>query len=71
MKKNNIPIVCDLDGTLIKSDLFIESLLIYIKLNFYHIFIAIYKLITPRIALKNYITHSFKPNAKNIPFNTE
>jgi 4-hydroxybenzoate polyprenyltransferase len=71
MKKNNIPIVCDLDGTLIKSDLFIESLLIYIKLNFYHIFIAIYKLITQRIAFKNYITHSFKPNAKNIPFNTE
>ena len=70
MKKKNTPIVCDLDGTLIKSDLFIESLLIYIKLNFFHIFIAIYKLITQRIIFKNYITDSYKPNPNKIPFNT-
>jgi len=71
MKKKNIPIVCDLDGTLIKSDLFMESLLIYIKLNFFHIFIAIYKLITQRITFKNYITSFYKPNPNNIALNTE
>jgi len=71
MKKKNTPIICDLDGTLIKNDLFIESLLIYIKLNFFHIFIVIYKLITQRINFKNYITDSFKPNPNKILFNTD
>ena len=69
--KKNIPIVCDLDGTLIKSDLFLESLLIYIKSNFFLIFNLVYQLLFNKLIFKAFITHQFPVNGKKIPLNQE
>ena len=69
--KKNIPIVCDLDGTLIKSDLFLESLLIYIKSNFFLIFNLVYQLLFNKLIFKAFITHRFPVNGKKIPINQE
>lgn len=69
--EKNIPIVCDLDGTLIKSDLYLESLVIFIKKNYFFILNIFYQILFNKISFKHKITQKIKLDANNIPINFE
>lgn len=53
MSSLNIPLVVDLDGTLIKSDLLFESFIALFKKNPFYIFYMLFWLITGKARLKN------------------
>ncbi|WP_288903825.1 UbiA family prenyltransferase [uncultured Sneathiella sp.] len=61
-------IVVDLDGTLVRTDLFVESLLRYLKGNPFKIFRLILWLLKGRAYAKEKIAHLIKIDAEYLPY---
>ena len=71
MKPMRNPLVVDLDGTLIRSDLLIESYLILIKSNIIYIFISLLWLIKGKAHLKEQIAKRVKVPVELLPYNQQ
>jgi 4-hydroxybenzoate polyprenyltransferase/phosphoserine phosphatase len=71
MNPTAIPCVVDLDGTLINSDLLVESFLLLIRRNPLYVFLAVCWLLKGRAALKAHIAQRVKLNAAALPYNLE
>ena len=69
MNSKEIPLVVDLDGTLIKSDTLIESINKFILSNFLNIFKIFLWLFKGRLFLKNKLADNISLDFKNFPFN--
>lgn len=67
----NKVLICDLDGTLIKTDMLFESLFILLKNNFFYIFIIPFWLLKGKQVLKNEINNRIKFSPENLPFNQD
>ncbi len=65
------PLVVDLDGTLVKTDLLIESLFALIKQNPLYIFVIPFWLLKGRAYLKRKITHRVTLDVRVLPYNRE
>lgn len=66
---NDIPLVVDLDGTLINTDLLHEALILLIKKNFLYFFICIGWLFKGKIYLKNKIFSQIHIPPHLLPYN--
>jgi 4-hydroxybenzoate polyprenyltransferase len=65
------PLVADLDGTLIQTDLLIESAITLLKSNFFFIFIFPIWLLKGKANLKHEIASRINLNATLLPYNQE
>lgn len=70
MSKNN-PLVVDLDGTLIKTDILVETLLKYLKSNFFNFLYFIKFLIKGKSVLKHEISKAVEIDASLLPYNSD
>tara|TARA_R100001377_G_scaffold42347_1_gene23886 strand:- start:198 stop:1652 length:1455 start_codon:yes stop_codon:yes gene_type:complete len=70
-EKNPPPLYVDLDGTLIKSDLLLESFLELIKRNLLFIFLVPFWLISGKAHLKQHIAKRVELRVELLPYNTE
>lgn len=70
MNKKIIPLCVDCDGTLIKTDLLLESGLKFIAFNPFNIFMLIYWLFRGRKELKNQLASHVKIEASILPYNS-
>lgn len=68
---NQKPLIVDLDGTLILTDNFYESLLFYLKNFPLNIFLLIIKLFRGKLELKKYLSNFYDFNPKYLPYNEE
>ena len=68
-KKNSVPLVADVDGTLIKSDLLIESFLMLISTKPLHALASLGSLMRGRAAFKARVASETKLDTSNLPFN--
>lgn len=64
-------LVSDLDGTLIKSDLLIESFLVYIKASFFAFFDVFVWLFSGKATLKRQLASRIFLNPANLPYNKD
>ncbi|MES2823710.1 MAG: UbiA family prenyltransferase [Pseudomonadota bacterium] len=64
----SIPLVVDLDGTLIKSDLLVESALGFIRKNVLHIFLMVSWLISGKAVLKSRLAERFAIDESTLPY---
>lgn len=71
MKQNQEILVCDLDGTLIKTDFLFETLMSAISKNFFFLFGIIIHLFKGRANLKRYLAEIYEINPEIIPYNKE
>ena len=69
INSKEIPLVVDLDGTLIKTDVLIETINKLILHNFFNIFKILFWLIKGRLFLKNKLADNISLDFKNFPFN--
>ena len=69
--KNAAPLCVDLDGTLIKTDLLIESFFQLIKSNFLHVFLVPFWLAGGKANLKHRIAERVEIDAVSLPYNME
>ena len=67
---NDIPLVVDLDGTLINTDLLHEALILLVKKNFLYIFICMGWLFKGKVYLKKKISSHVQVQSKLLPYNT-
>jgi 4-hydroxybenzoate polyprenyltransferase len=65
------PLCVDLDGTLIRSDLLLESLLLLVKRNALYLFLAIVWLFRGKAVLKAEIASRVRLNPATLPYNKE
>ncbi len=65
---NKIPICVDLDGTLIKTDLLVESLFILIRTNLFYVFLIPYWLTKGRAFLKYEIAKRVELDVSTLPY---
>ncbi len=65
------PLCVDLDGTLVRSDLLLESWLLLVKRNPLYVFRALIWLLQGRAALKAEIAARVKVNPATLPYNRE
>src|SRR5260221_1879674 len=65
---NQIPLVVDLDGTLIKTDLLWESLARLLRRNPFQIFLILYWWTRGRAFRKNQLVHRVKINPATLPY---
>lgn len=63
------PLVVDLDGTLIRSDLLLESIWGSMGRNPIGLFFAIFRIFLGIAQLKSSVAHLFAPNVENLPYN--
>ncbi len=68
---NTIPLCVDLDGTLIKSDLLVESVLVLIKKNPFFVFMLPIWLLRGRANLKQRIADRARIDVDKLPYNEE
>lgn len=68
MDQNSEYIVVDLDGTLIRTDLLLESVLLFIKSNLLNLFLLIAWVFRGRAFLKARIAERVNINAENLPY---
>jgi len=64
-----VPLVVDLDGTLVTSDLMLESLLILAKRNLRRLFAVILSLLDGRAHFKQRLAREALPDAHTLPYN--
>ena len=64
-------LICDLDGTLIKTDMLFESLFILLRNNFFFIFLTPLWLLKGKQVLKNEIYKRIEFSPENLPYNQE
>lgn len=69
--ENNIPLIVDLDGTLIKTDLLLEGFKLLIKKNILYIFLCFLWLLKGKANLKYKIFQIVKIPSESLPFNEE
>lgn len=69
--KSSTPLVVDLDGTLIYTDLFFEGFILLLKKNLFFIFICFAWLLKGRVYLKNKILANIQISYKFLPYNIE
>ncbi|MBI4707807.1 MAG: UbiA family prenyltransferase [Candidatus Omnitrophica bacterium] len=69
MNQAEIPLIVDLDGTLIKTDLLLEGLYALLKRNISLIFIIPFWLMRGKACLKYQIATRFDIDAKSLPYN--
>lgn len=67
----HLPLVVDLDGTLIRTDLLVESASQYISKNLLRIFVIFYYLLKGRSQLKHFLAERVRLDAGALPYNTE
>lgn len=67
---SNIPLVVDLDGTLINTDLLHEALILLVKKNFLYIFICIGWLFKGKVYFKNKVFSLVQIQPELLPYNT-
>jgi beta-phosphoglucomutase-like phosphatase (HAD superfamily) len=65
------PLVIDLDGTLIKTDLLIESFLLLLRKNFLYLFLAPIWLLRGKAYFKAEIAGRVDIDVKLLPYNQE
>src|SRR6185312_747655 len=65
------PLVVDLDGTLIYTDLLHEGVILLLKRNFFYIFLFIPWLLKGKVFFKNKIFALVQINPKLLPYNSE
>ena len=71
MNKNIKYIFVDLDGTLIRTDIFLESILMLIKQNPLSVFLIIFWILQGRSVAKDKIAGLVKLNAETLPYTNE
>ncbi|MHB8321194.1 MAG: UbiA family prenyltransferase [Acidithiobacillus sp.] len=71
MKSKDIPLCVDLDGTLIRSDILLESLLVLIKKQPWIVFIIPFWLFRGRVFFKNEIAKRVDLNVQTLPYQAE
>lgn len=71
MNSKNIPIVVDLDGTLINTDLLFESFFRLIKINPLYVFTSFLWSIQGKSTLKRKIAERVEIDVSHLPYNTE
>lgn len=65
-----IPLIVDLDGTLIKTDLFLEGLILFLKKNPFRIFKVVYWFLSEgRLGIKSKLSSMFELDFGSLPFN--
>lgn len=64
----NVPLVVDLDGTLLRTDLLLESFLELIKRNFLYLFVVPFWLLKGRAWLKHQIAARVDLDVKTLPY---
>lgn len=67
----NRPLVVDLDGTLIKTDLFIKSMFLYAKKRAFNLFRLVYWAGMGRVAIKENISYKVEVDVRSLPYNEE
>lgn len=65
------PLVVDLDGTLVHSDLLIESILLLLKKNMLFIFLLPIWLLSGKARFKHKIASRIQIDASVLPYNAE
>jgi len=70
-EKYPVPLCVDLDGTLIKTDLLLESFFQLLKINFLYIFLAPFWLLNGKAFLKTRIAERVEINPALLPYNQE
>ncbi len=65
------PLVIDLDGTLLRTDLLVESIIFYLKKNIFNIFQLLTWLLRGRSHLKRQLAKEFDPNVSLLPCNQD
>ena len=70
-QNNKLPLVVDLDGTLVKTDFLYESFLLFIKQNPLNVFLALFWLITEnRGVMKSRIAERVDIDVSLFPYNS-
>ena len=69
MKNHNYDIYVDLDGTLIKTDILYESVLLLLKNNFIYLFLLPIWLLRGKSNLKHKISNLVNINPRTLPYN--
>ena len=70
-KKNKTPLVVDLDGTLLKTDSLLESLIILFNQNIILFFQSFFWLIRGKAFFKHQLSKYVLPNLDILPFNSD
>ena len=68
---NSIPLVVDLDGTLIYTDLLYEGIILLVKKNLLYIFLCLRWLLKGKIYLKNKIFSIVHIRSELLPYNKQ
>ena len=71
MNEMNVPLVVDLDGTLINTDLLVESFMGLLKLNILYIFIVPFWLVRGKAYLKSEIAKRVDLDVNVLPYNSD
>ncbi len=69
--ENDVPLIVDLDGTLIKTDLLYEGFKALIRKNIFYFFSCCFWLLRGRVNLKKEIFKKIYIPADSLPFNAE
>lgn len=67
--RDPVPLVVDLDGTLILGDLLVESVITLLKRSFHYIFILPIWLLSGRASLKAKVASKIQPDLSTVAFN--
>lgn len=66
-----VPLCVDLDGTLIRTDLLLESFLLLVRQNFWYVFLVPLWLLSGKATLKDRIAHKIRLDPATIPYNQD
>lgn len=67
----SLPLVVDLDGTLVKTDLLVESFFALVKRNPFYVFVVLFWLFKGRAFLKRQISQHANPDVGLLPYHQE
>src|SRR5438034_11663706 len=68
---NQSPLVVDLDGTLINTDLLYEGFILLLRKNLLYVFLCLFWLLKGKAHLKNKILSIVKIPSELLPYNSE
>ncbi len=71
LSDNTVPLVVDLDGTLINTDLLHEGVITLLKKNFLYVFLLVPWFLKGKVYLKNKILSIVQISPELLPYNTE
>ena len=71
MTEQKLPLIVDLDGTLVKTDLLLESFLGLIKLNPFYMFLVVVWLLRGKVCLKSEIADRVNLDITVLPYNSD